>query len=64
MPQLRGLGFFLLAKVNAYHVADTMTRRSRTIFLRYLKCDHVYWFSKNQTSVESSIFGSEFVAMK
>ena len=36
----------------------------RTGFLIYLNCALVYWWSKKQTSVESSSFGSEFVAMK
>jgi hypothetical protein len=33
-------------------------------FLVYLNCAPVYWMSKKQTSVESSTFGSEFMAMK
>jgi hypothetical protein len=33
MPQLRGLGFVIRAKVDADHVADTTTRRLRTGFL-------------------------------
>ena len=64
MPQSRGLGFVIQAKVNADHAADTVTRRSRTIFLIYINCATLYWFSKKQTSVESSRFGSEFAAMK
>ena len=35
-----------------------------TGFLIYLNCALVYWWSKKQTSVESSSFGSKFVAMK
>ncbi len=31
---------------------------------RYLNCAPIYWLSKKQASVESSTFGSEFVAMK
>ena len=30
----------------------------------YLNCAPIYWLSKKQTSVESSSFGSEFIAMK
>lgn len=41
-----------------------MTRRSRTGFFVFLNCALVHWMSKKQTSVESSSFGSEFVAMK
>ena len=52
------------AKVDADHASDTVSRRSRTGLLIYLNCALVYWRSKKQTSVESSSFGSEFVAMK
>ena len=64
MPPPRGQGFVMRAKVDADHAADTITRRSRTGFLVYLNCALIFWFSKKQTSVESSSFGSEFVAMK
>ena len=64
MPEPRGFGFVMRAKVDADHASDTTTRRSRTGFLVYLNCAPVYWSSKKQTSVESSSFGSEFIAMK
>jgi hypothetical protein len=64
MPQPRGLGFVLQAKVDADHAADTVTRRSRTGFLVFLNSAPIYWLSKKQASVESSSFGSEFCAMK
>ena len=64
MPELRGLGFIMCAKVDADHTSDMITRRSRTGFLVYLNCALIYWWSKKQNSVESSSFGSEFIAMK
>ena len=64
MPEPRGHGFIMRAKVDADHASDTVSRQSRTGFLIYLNCALVYWWSKKQTSVESSSFGSEFVAMK
>ena len=64
MPEPRGFGFIMSAKVDADHAADTVTRRSRTGFLVFLNCAPIYWFSKKQNSVESSSFGSEFIAMK
>jgi hypothetical protein len=64
MPQPRGMGFVLRAKVDADHAADTVTRRSRTGFLVFLNSAPIYWLSKKQASVESSSFGSEFCAMK
>jgi hypothetical protein len=64
MPEPRGQGFVMRAKVDADHASDTVTRRSRTGFLVYLNSAPIYWWSKKQTSVESSSFGSEFIAMK
>ena len=64
MPEPRGHGFIMRAKVDADHASDTVSRRSRTGFLIYLNCALVYWWSKKQTPVEPSSFGSEFVAMK
>jgi len=64
MPEPRGLGFTISAKVDSDHASDTVTRRSRTGFLVWLNSALVAWLSKKQASVESSSFGSEFVAMK
>ena len=64
MPEPRGHGFIMRAKVDADHASDTVSRRSRTGLLIYLNSALVYWWSKKQTSVESSSFGSDFVAMK
>ena len=58
------MGFVMSAKVDADHAADTTTRRSRTGFIVFLNCAPIHWMSKKQTGVESSSFGSEFVAMK
>ena len=64
MPTPRGMGFIMRAFVDADHAGDSITRRSRTGFLIYLNSAPVYWMSKKQTSVETSSFGSEFIAMK
>ena len=64
MPESRGLGFIMHAKVNADHASDMTTRRSRTGFLVYLNCAPIYWWSKKQNSVESSSFGSKIQPMK
>ena len=64
MPEPRGLGFVMRAFVDADHASDSITRRSRSGFIIYLNCAPIYWLSKKQTSVETSSFGSEFIAMK
>ena len=63
-PAPRGMGFTMRAKVDADHASDTVTRRSRTGFMVFLNSALVYFSSKKQISVESSTFGSEFIAMK
>ena len=64
MPEPRGMGFVISAKVDADHASDTVTRRSRTGFLVWVNSSLVCFMSKKQTTVETSSFGSEFVAMK
>ena len=46
IPEPRGLGFTVRAKVDAEHVADIVTRRSRTGFLVYSNSALVYWLLK------------------
>ena len=63
-PQSLGLEFIIRAYVDASHAGCKLTRRSRTGFIVMLNNSPIYWLSKKQTSVETSTFGSEFVAMK
>ena len=60
----RGLGFVIRAYVDSDHAGDQVTRRSRTGFIVLLNNAPVYWFSKRQTGIETSTFGSEYMAMK
>ena len=64
MPEPRGQGMVMRAYVDADHASDSITRRSRTGFIVLLNAAPIYWFSKKQSTVETSSFGSEFVAMK
>jgi hypothetical protein len=64
MIQPRGIGFRMIVYVDADHAGDTITRRSRTGFVVFLNNSPIYWSSKKQNSVETSSFGSEFMAMK
>ena len=63
-PEARGFGFIMTAYVDADHASDTITRRSRTGFIVYVQNSPIYWLSKKQNSIETSSFGSEFMAMK
>ena len=64
MPEVRGEGFTMQLYVNADHVGDSVTRRSRTGYFVYLQSALISWYSKKQPSVETSSFGSKFMAMK
>ena len=63
-PEPRGKPVQLTCFVDADHAGDRVTRRSRTGVLIYLNRSPITWFSKRQNSVETSTFGSEFVALK
>ena len=63
-PEPLGQGFVMIAYVDADHAGDSITRRSRTGFIVYLNNAPIYWHSKKQSGIETSSFGSEFMAMK
>jgi hypothetical protein len=50
--------------VDADHAGNRVTRRSHTGILIYLNAAPILWYSKAQATVETSTFGSEFVAMR
>ena len=50
--------------MDADHTGDTVSRRSRTGFFIYINMALIVFHSKKQTTIETSVFGSEFVAMK
>jgi hypothetical protein len=63
-PIPRGKEVYLCLFVDSDHAGEQFTRRSRTGFVIYLNMAQNVWFSKRQPTVESSVFGAEFVAMK
>ena len=46
------------------HAGDKVSCRSRSGFLIQMSIALVQWFSKKQSTVETSVFGAEFVTMK
>lgn len=50
--------------VDANHARNKITRRSQTGILLYLNKAPIVWYSKSQKTVETSTFGSEFVALR
>jgi hypothetical protein len=50
--------------VDADHAGNLATRRSHTGIIVFLNKSPTLWYSKRQNTVESSTFGSEFVALR
>ena len=63
-PQCRGFILKTRAFVEADNAGNYVTRRSRAGFIIYLNSAPIYWTSKNQTSIETIYFASEFITMK
>jgi hypothetical protein len=63
-PIPRGKEVALRLFVDSDHAGEQFTRRSRTRFVIYLNMAPIVWFSKSQPTVESSVFGAEFVSIK
>jgi hypothetical protein len=64
MPPPRGKPMQMVVFADADHAGDLLTRRSRTGILLYLNRAPIIWYTKKQNSVETSTFGSEFMAEK
>jgi hypothetical protein len=64
VPFTRGKEIDLRLFVDSDDAGEHFTRRSRTGFVIYLNMAPIVWFSKRKPTVESSVFGEEFVAMK
>ena len=64
MVELRGNLVKISAFVDANHAGNVVTRRSHTGVLVFLQNAPMLWRSKRQNTVETSTFGSEFVALR
>jgi Reverse transcriptase (RNA-dependent DNA polymerase) len=64
MPVPRGKPVVTRCYVDADHAGCLATRRSHTGVLIFINQAPIVWFSKRQNTVESSTFGSEFIALK
>ena len=63
-PEPRGKEVDLRLFVDSSHADDKATRRSRTGYFIFLNMAPIAWLSKKQATVETGVFGAEFVAMK
>ena len=60
----RGCSVNIRTYLDAYHADNLSIRRSHTGIFIYVNNLLIIWFSKWQNMVESSSFGSEFVALR
>jgi hypothetical protein len=63
-PQPRGKAVVMSCFVDADHAGNKITRRSHTGVIIFCNRAPILWFSKRQNTVETSSFGSEFVAAR
>ena len=63
-PIPRGKSIQMNCFVDADHGGDRVTRRSQTGIILFGTSAPLLWYSKRQNTVESSTFGSEFVALR
>jgi hypothetical protein len=63
-PEARGKPVQINMFCDAAHANDHVTRRSTTGFIIFLQGTPILWYSKRQNTIESSMFGSKFVALK
>ena len=64
MPEPRGQPVVVPCFVDANHAGNVITRRSHTGILIYVQNAPIIWFAKRQNTVDSSSFGSEFIALQ
>ena len=64
MPEPKGKPVITSCFVDANHAGNVVTRRSHSGILLYVNNAPIVWYSKRQNTVESSSFGSEFVALR
>jgi len=63
-PEPGGKDVDLRLYIDSNHAGVKRTRRSHTGFFVFMNTALVQWFSKQQATIETSVFGAEFVAMK
>ena len=64
MPEPLGKDLDVRMFCDSDHAGEKCTRRSRTGFLVFCNMALIDWISKKQATVETSVFGAEFVIMK
>ena len=63
-PEPRGNAVIMSCFIDADHAGNKVTRRSHTGVIIFCNKAPILWFSKRQNTVETSTFGSEFIAAR
>jgi hypothetical protein len=63
-PKALGKSVLLRMFVDSDHAGDKVSRRSRTGFVIFINGGIIDWLSKKQSTIETSVFGAEFCALK
>jgi hypothetical protein len=63
-PEPRGVSVVTSCFVDSNHAGCQLTRQSHTGVLIFVNNAPILWHSKRQNTVESSTFGSDFVALR
>jgi len=63
-PKPLGKHVDMCMMVDSDHAGDKATRQSRSGYLIFLNMALIDWLSKKQSTIESSVFGAEFVSMR
>ncbi len=64
MPPPLGKDVDLHMMVDSDHAGEKRTRQSCTGYIIFCNLDPLIWQSKQQATIETSVFGAEFVVMK
>ena len=63
-PEPRGNPVTLTLWTDADHAGCRLTRRSHSGILIFINKALIFWYSKRQTTVETAVYGSEYIAGK
>ena len=64
VPELQGKEIGVHMFVDSDHAGDNISCKLRSGFLICVNTALVQWFSKNQSTSETSVLGTEFVTIK
>ena len=64
MPEPCGHSVLINCLVDADHAGDVVSKKSHTGIIFFVNRSPIIWYSKWQNTVETSSFGSKFIALR